>query len=307
MFSFVKKTFPSALPWILLCFGILSLVLGTFVEFNNERWEKFLTTFGSSILASGIFALILKSIQFLGVFKEELIDIIYETKYLKNRTDLHIYWEKVTKVLVKDKFPNIHSAILKDVKDTYLPTTTVQYYDNCIETLEIKVLDVNRQVIQNQQTVSFTVIPSEPNISFVHPYSNILVCSKGCVDTKWSLLSVKVNNQKYEPIVNQERKDDGLYSKFDIDLSGKGGYRIEITVLKIYSLKQDHILSYRVNHIHNNFKVQIFAPDLDINFVEVGTLINFKTIHNKKELLEKEYNGLLYKRQGYLATLRLRN
>lgn len=306
MWSAVKKTFPAALPWILLSAGILSLVLGTFVDFTNDKWEKFLTTFGSSILASGIFALILKSIQFLGVFKEELNEIIYEAKYLKNRNDLPIFWEKVTKVLVKDKFPNIHSDIMKDVKDTYLPTALVQYYDNCSENIEIELIDEKKELVRVNHTISFTVIPYEQGTVFVHPYRNQIACTENCPDTSIKLNYVKVNNKVESIELKQTRYKNMLESDFEVRLKDKNGYNLEYSVTKTYSLKSDNIISYRTSYIQNNFKVQFFLKGIEANFIEVGTLNNFKTKHDKVNFIEKEYTGLMYKKQGYLATLKIR-
>lgn len=307
MWNAAKKTFFSALPWILTCAGILALGFGSFVDFENDKWEKFLQNVGSSILASGIFALVLKSIQFLGVFKEELNEIIYEAKFLKNRNDLPIFWEKVTKVLVKDKFPNIHSDIMKDVKDTYLPTSMVQYYDNCNETIEIELIDEKKELIKVNHSISFTVIPSESSTVFVHPYRNQIVCSDNCPDTSLKLNYVKVNNKNVVTNLVQTKQKNLIESRFEVQLKEKNGYNIEYSVTKVYSLKSDNIISYRTSYIQNNFKVQIFLKGVEAKFVEVGTLNNFKTKHNRIDFIEKEYTGLMYNKQGYLASLKMKN
>jgi len=307
MWNATKKTFFSALPWILTCAGVLALGMGSFVDFENDKWEKFLQNVGSSILASGIFALVLKSIQFLGVFKEELNEIVYDAKFLKNRLDLPLFWEKVTKVLVKDKFPNIHADLMKDVKDTYLPTSLVQYYDNCSETIEIELIDENKELVKVNHAISFTVIPSEASTVFVHPYRNQIQCADHCPDTSLKLNYVKVNSKQVDTELKQVRNKNILESSFELHLKDKNGYNLEYSVTKVYSLKSDHIISYRTSYIQNNFKVQIFLKGIEANFVEVGTLNNFKTKHNRIDFIEKEYTGLMYKKQGYLATLKMKN
>ncbi len=296
------------MPWILLTIGVISITLGSFVDFTNENWEKYLTTLGGSVLASGIFALILKSVQFLGVFKEELNTIIFYTKFLKNRIDLPIFWEKVTKELVKDRFPHIHGGIMNDVKDTYLPTSTVHYYDNCVNIIEIKLIELERKIISVRQKSSFTIIPSENNQKFAHPYWNRIICPPHCPFTDSVINSLKINgvekNGSFK--INKNKSDGSLITEFEVPLSGeKNGYRMEIDVTKTYSLIEDNIISYTNRYIQNNFKVQIFLEGVKIKFHECGTLGNFKTIHNRPEFIEKVYTGLIYKRQGYIIYLEL--
>src|SRR5690606_38854038 len=57
--------------WILLVCGLLLLAVGSFANVG-DAWRDFLKTTGASILASGVFAALLKSLQFMGVFRAEL-------------------------------------------------------------------------------------------------------------------------------------------------------------------------------------------------------------------------------------------
>lgn len=305
----LKQFYPTAIPIILLTVGIISITLGSFVSFENKNWEKYLTTLGGSVLASGIFALILKSVQFLGVFKEELNSIIFETKFLKNRVDLPQFWEKVTKELVKDRFPHIHNNIMNDVKDTYLPTSAVQYYDNCVNVIDIKLVEKERKIISVRQKQYFTIIPSETNQKFSHPYWNRIICPVDCSFTSCTVNSIKVNGKEKKGTfdINQKKQDGSLITDFDVPLSGeKLGYNLEIDVTKVYSLDNDNLIAYSNRYIQNNFKVQIFLEGIKVKFHECGTLFNFKTNHNRPEFIEKVYTGIIYKRQGYIIYLELK-
>jgi vacuolar-type H+-ATPase subunit I/STV1 len=67
------------LPWIFIIIGIASLLLG-FIDFGPGRFlstlPNILKTIGSTILGSGIFASVLKSFQFTGVFKKAVAQVI---------------------------------------------------------------------------------------------------------------------------------------------------------------------------------------------------------------------------------------
>lgn len=81
---------------------------------------------------------------------------------------------------------------------------------------------------------------------------------------------------------------------------------MEIDATKVYSLKHDNIIGNSNNYIQNGFKVQIFLNGVTAKFHECGTLQSFKTIHTKDALLERQYTGLLYKRQGYIVYLQIK-
>ena len=101
-------------------FGLFLFTYGVFGDFENEKWKEFVSGLGKTFLAGAIFSMLLKTAQFLGVFKEEIEKVIYDTKFISNRVDLPEYWEKVTKELFKNRFPRINKAITKDVKEIYL-------------------------------------------------------------------------------------------------------------------------------------------------------------------------------------------
>ncbi len=300
-----KISWPATLPWLLFIIGFFCITVGTFGDFENSpKFGKYFVTLGSSILASGIFALILKSIQFLGVFKEELNSVIFETKFLKNRVDLPIYWEKVTKELVKDKFPQIHSSIMKDVKETYLPTSVVAYYDKGFNYVDIELIDIDSEFVKVKHKQSFNIVPAEQSKSIAHPFSNRLVMAEGCKTTKCDVDSIKVNGVSTNVKINQYIEGNSLMTKFVVPLGGdKAGYKIEIETTRSYCLKYDNIIGFSNSHIMNGLKVQIHLNGVKAKFFESGTLSSFKTITSKDTFIEKDYPGIIYKGQGYLICL----
>lgn len=46
------------------------------------------------MLSSGIFTAILKSLQFTGIFKEEISKVMVGTDFIKNRNDLPELWKE---------------------------------------------------------------------------------------------------------------------------------------------------------------------------------------------------------------------
>ncbi len=134
-----------SLPYLMFVIGISAFSYSTFGSFENQNWQLFWKGLGQTILAGGLFAILLKTIQFSGVFKNELEKVIFEPKFLGSRKDLPEYWEKISKELFNDKFPKISKKLLSDITEVYFPTNHTIYYDNVEHIIKIKNIAGNRR------------------------------------------------------------------------------------------------------------------------------------------------------------------
>lgn len=121
----------------------------------------------------GCFRGVLKIMQINGVFKKELSAIIYGLDFLGNRKDIDNIWIKVSEAVLKNKFPNINSIILNDVKTLYLPVK-VSYYENYTRVIEISYVDRNKEYVMVKQTSKFTVHPLDTKEPFKHRNINTI-------------------------------------------------------------------------------------------------------------------------------------
>ena len=305
--------FKKALPWLMFACGLLLLIIGEFMnlashkdsifDFTPEKIQQFITGLGKVVLISGVTTITLDSYKFLGIFKEELGKVISEPEFINNRKDLDIYWEKVTKHMFKNKFPTINTKIIKDIKETYLPTTSVQYYDDYKQTIEIKLIDPINDIVQVTQTNKFLIIPLEAKTKFSHEFSNSITCGKHPNMAKFHLVKFKVNDKDQDVSIKNIIENNCLTSSYDVTLEGKSGYNIEITVKKEYSLKDDNMIGTLPVYIRNNFRVQFFLAGVELKVYSAGTLNNFKTINDRPGFLEVDYHGLIYPKQGYIGII----
>jgi len=73
--------------WILLTIALMLMIV-IYLDFvKNPKLVNLIEKSSLAILSSGIFAAVLKSIQFTGLFKEELEKVILGTDFIKNRRD----------------------------------------------------------------------------------------------------------------------------------------------------------------------------------------------------------------------------
>lgn len=297
-----SKGFQSSIPYITLTLGIILLVFGIFGPIESDDWRELLKAAGKSILAGGIFAILLKAIQFMGVFKEELAKVIYEPKHLSVREDLPELWEKMSTVLFKDKFPLISNKLLKDVKEIYFPTKEVSYYDNTEHIIELKIIDKENCVIQLVVTSSMNVICESKDTKTIYEFGHSKDEKSRHTITKFSIDGDGA--PQYETASKQIGGTEYEISK--VHLTGKEKYAIEKVVERNLHLNDDNVSAFHATKIFSKLKVQIHHdPEIELEFNKAGTLRDYQVKKQRHNFKEYYYEGLIYPQQGYYLTLRL--
>lgn len=114
---------------ILLIAGILILYISSWQDISLY-FQNILEKIGLAVLSSGVFAAVLKSLQFTGIFKKEIEKIVLGTKFVENRNDLPKLWKKVSKSVYEKKFPDISDELDDLILESYLPTKQKYYYQD---------------------------------------------------------------------------------------------------------------------------------------------------------------------------------
>jgi hypothetical protein len=300
---FNNKAFQASIPWIVLIIGLIGYSLGSFIDFENKRIAEYCKGIGTTLLTSGIFAVILKSMQFMGMFKEELVKIIYEPKHLSNRSDLPSLWEKMSTVLFKNKFPKINEKILKDIKDLYFPTSQVSYYDGAEHTLEILIIDKENGIVKIIDNSTLDVICESKDIKseYVFGYSKdnidgyklIKFVIDGDSSPKYQTNTQNINNLDYEISVAK--------------LTGKEKYSIEKTSERMLNLNVDNVVAFNAKKIFNKLKIIIHHDEnISIELKKSGTLRGFNLKKERSNYKEYICDGLIYPEQGYYYQIKIK-
>ncbi|SKD06152.1 hypothetical protein SAMN05660461_3324 [Chitinophaga ginsengisegetis] len=303
---FTKQSIKSSVPVITLVIGILFFTYGTFGHFEEPSKIKiYIAGIGSTLLSSGIFAVLLKSMQFMGVFKDELVNIIYKADYLNHRTDLAEIWENVSKVVFKNKFPKISKEITEDVRNIYFPTQHVLYYDNYQQTLEIELIDEENDIIKVTQYSRYTVYPTDRKEKFTHIASNRIKFNKDRAEIDFKIVEFNINSKKYSPYVTEYISSNDLLTTYSVDLKHEDVYKFETKIEKKYSLKFDNIIGLMKDFLIRNFELKVFLKgNLKLSFISAGTLQPFvKNTYSNSACYEFHYKGLIYPKQGYVLII----
>lgn len=309
-----------ALPWLIVFAGIAILIFGIYLpppEFakgaSGFNWKEVCTSIGKVTLASGIISFLLRAMQIMGMVREELTHIIYDTSYLEKRTDLHEIWDKVSHAMFKNKFPKIKSDITNDVKHTYLPTDHILYYDNFKQLLEINLINKENETIKVIQNTNFDVYYDLTESKFPYESTNRINFNLSEDEVSFKVNSFKINGKPVQYKVEQSTENNCLNSKVSVILYQKEEkYHFETVIVKTYSLKNDNLIAMCRNKMIHNCEIDVLLKGrLSIVFRSCGTLkefITLKATDNDEEIYRKfTYNGMIYPKQGYMMFIKIKN
>ena len=266
--------------------------------------QALLKSVGTAVLSGGVFAAILKALQFARIFQEELSIVIYDPKFLERRTDIETVWGEVSDILYKRKFPAIKDEIRKEILKTYLPTAVNYYYDRFEQDIEYKLLPESSDYMQVTEIINFTVKSVSKTEEIRLPFSSRILKRTDDKKTAFEVLEIKVNNKP--KTVEDQPQDNGTFleAAFLLDLTGEEEYEIYIKAEKTLCPDVDNHKTFATSKIVNNFELDVRYPDgIDMGFFSMGTPGEFHDRGSSKNRVWKSYKGLIFPQQGYRIAL----
>lgn len=295
--------FRSGIAWFFLILGVILYYFGYFQIEKLSIWREICIKIGDVLIIGVLLGYLSNAAQFLGVFKQDLQDIIYGKDFIKQRKDITPLWETVSKQLFQNKFPAIHKDLLKIIIE-YFPKDEVSYYNDYESNIVIDWVDESNGIISCTETVSFDLI-ADSNDEFVYPLKTwTKVKTKEIYENK--LTHISVNGEKPKKTKETESSDsEDFCHELKIWLKGKTKYEIKYTRVKIYNINEDFYIGFRAKYIVNKLRVCLDYPDnIDAIFTCRGTTKDFENVKNSKRRIEMKYKSIILPRQGYIFALR---
>ncbi len=302
------KFFKTGLAWIILIIGIGGYIWGYWGFEKDSIWKEVVIKLSDVLVIGVIVGYLSNAAQFLGVFKQDLQDIIYGKEFIQQRKDIYPLWETVSKQMFKNKFPVIHKDFLK-VINNYFPKEEISYYNDYERKITIDWVDRDKGIIKAIDNVSFDLI-AETTDRFMFPIKSWTKSSKDSVYEN-KMVEFLVNGKRIE--LNNGREDyknDEIFQEYEIELKGNTKYEIQYMREKIYDINEDYYIGFQASYIVNKLRVCLDLPeDIDAIFTCRGTQLDFEDIKNSnnQHRIEKKYKGIILPRQGYLFALRKLN
>lgn len=294
--------------WLFLILGIGIYIIGFFYIEENSIWNKIAIKVADVLVIGVVLGFITNAAQFIGIFKQDLQDIIYGKEFIKQRKDIYPLWENLSKELFKNKFPTLHKKLLKTVNG-YLPKDEVSYYDDYEVHTSLEWVNKEKGIIKVTDSVSFNLISeTKDEISYtIKTWTTI----KDKQDYSNKITQITVNGVKPNIMKDMGEKKDtegALCKETQLILQGKTKYEIKYTRVKTYNIEDDYYLGFRAKYIVNDLRVCLDLPnDLEATFTCRGTQKDFDDIKNNSNRIEKKYRGIVLPRQGYIIVLKQKN
>lgn len=214
MITRLQKLLWKNLPWIFILLGVTFILIGLIPNENLDdlpligkidiiKLPDAFKSIGTAILGGGIFAAVLKSFQFIGIFQQELAKVVYSREYLEKQSKIYLEetWTRVSQAMFTNKFPAINHPIESSILKTYFPSDHNYYYRD----IHHEYKDFILEEIDNKTYITYThdlegkIIPLEKKGEFLwsveysaivdeHSFRNI------------ELLKISHNNQLFKDL-----------------------------------------------------------------------------------------------------------
>lgn len=292
--------------WISIIIGLLLLWASTSF-FTDSRYVGISEKMGLTVLSSGVFAVILKSFQFTGLFREEIEKVILSSKFLEKRNDLPELWKLISSQIYKQKFPEINEDLQSIILDEYFPVSHKVYYENLIFTINIE--EITDNIIKFTQTVYIKgKKQDDANIDKLKKCVKVEQ-SQNPENYKFEKLRYRINGKDIalDTIKGIEKIDDRGDKTIETEIPIGNGkiFEIETKERREYSIKDDNTKLFHVNYITKELQVSVSHPEnVKVLFFPLGVVKPFTILHedhpNRITRIHRE--GLILPYQGFGLT-----
>lgn len=297
--------FRLAAPIIFLTLGILFELSGYVLCDSESAWRDVWINLGNLLLASVLFSFLTSCVEYIGIFRKNLSEIVYSSDYLIKRKDIEEIWERVSKVMFHSVFPNLHRQLFDTIKNTYFPQDGVAYYENARCVYNIRYTDEGRENVIITQEIEFEIIAIDENEFPFTIWNSARARNDGEFQIRVASCKIDGKDMTSSCVVTRLESDSGKQdNQITVKLKSRKRYNFQQVIEKRYNIRYDNTIGYKAKWLVNNMRVQVFHPDdLRIEFIDRGTTSNFRELKRTDNFLEYEFKGLILRRQGYLLIL----
>lgn len=217
--------------WLFLIVGVILYAAGFFWIDEQSVWSRISIKIADVLVIGVVLGFVTNAAQFIGIFKQDLQDIIYGKEFVKQRKDIYPLWENLSKELFKNKFPTLHKELLKTVNG-YLPQDEVSYYSDYEVHTSIEWIDKEKGIIKLTDRVAFDLI-AETTDKIPYPIKTWTTI-KNKQEYKNQITQISVNNIKLKPeelkFISEKKDIEGsLCQEHQLMLHGSTKYEIKYT------------------------------------------------------------------------------
>lgn len=289
------------LTWILLVLSLICFIMSSNKFFSDEI-SLVLEKAGLSMLTSGIFTAVLKSLQFTGIFKEEITKVMTGTAFIENRNDLPKLWKDISKSLYKRKFPKISDILEDKILNSYLPTNSPFYYEDYNVSINITEINDNFEIFYTQTCEYTAILDNESESAILEIESQISDDDDPDTSIKNELVYFKVNNESVNMVEDESTIENPKKCLYKHELKNGKKFFVESKYTRRYPLKNENYKLFRMKHITHGMHVSInFPVDVRVSFFNIGLVNGFASVNKdfNQHICRILNNDIILPHQGF--------
>lgn len=306
----VQKWIYTNMVWLLIITSFLLFILSKINVFLPEV-DELLEKSSFTVLSSGVFAAVLKSIQFTGIFRKVIEEIILGTDFIENRSEdnQQELWKATSKAIYKKKFPELSDFVENRILQTYLPTTKKHYNRDFVITINITEINEDFE-ISYTQTFKYDIVLDES-------VNESEIVSKLSINQdedesgfKNDVVYYKVNGKDVVPEEVPNNDENYVVTKVPLISENENkAFKIEKKVDRKYSLKNENYKLIRMATFTKGIDVVISFPEnVGVSFFNIGNVNFFEKEHLevKNQICRSHRNDVILPFQGFGMSFELK-
>ena len=303
-------------PGIFVMIGLV--LLTTFWSLDDkvlsEKSFEILKASATALLSGGVFAAVLKSLQFSNVFGEELEKIIYNQKFLSDQKGIANIWKRVTNALHSDSVTKeIGKSTHPIVLEHYIPNHIDFYYDQLKYHFDfswedkahglLKVVWESDLIIRAKTTDKIELAPTYTRIIGAVPNEEKSDKFYGIEGRGRNRTDTLIQPEEVEmPELNKKDGYEREAKKFMITLQGKTKYIIKRKVEHLQNIKKDPVYLIRTFKFCKSLELKVNKPhDLNVKWESCGLLddLDLSNGHSPNNIA-LNYQDIIFPNQGFV-------
>jgi hypothetical protein len=314
---FSNDAFVRVLPWLTLGAGLLLFAASYLAlpEADYPIWHDAAKTLGQTIIVSGLVGALLNTFKYIGLFREAVHEVIYSPEHLRSRADLRELWSRVTSIICQEKFPDLAPRLEAGVLRNYVPAEKDFYYSQYNRECVLKCEHEDKSVVTIVEEIDLFLHPADPAKEVPYFYRSRSDSRTPRDVALLTLNYLEINGVAIDLAFTVEEYDDefggkGIVQSYTYPLQGRSSYRVRRSLTRRLCLDKDPVIEYSSNQfiLGCTARFRSEEPTIVPVFQSVGTPdFDDKSLGKKGTwIVDREFNDLMFPRQGYILFIQRR-
>lgn len=247
-------------PWAFLFAGVICLALAHFLisPTNQSAWHGFLVSLGSLMLSAGVFSIVLKSFQYIKVFREELLKLFQEEDFERilrkvifaessDEASVRRLIEPLMREYVSAHNPQLVDGALAELDHLLQVCVADAHFRHFKRTIRLTKYDPGLRKLDIDDELFIELVPTDNGKNVVYEST---ITSEGSKFTRGTL---KVNGIDVSSKINVNDHTVG----YRLELHGSKSYTIARRYHKSIDLRRDPYVHLRLTRSTLNLALNV--------------------------------------------------